>query len=172
MLESSCQGGSDTLRLTLISLVHGNMDPSSSYVLYNVLLQEVVKHPNTCDWTDPLLCDRLCDVLKSVARWSYIDFYRDRRENSFSLRGLGDAQRDALLEVMERQMDRMTGAITALSTDYSDDVMMETSDVMFDTSRNKENTNSVLVSRIYTYVRYQLLQWSMYINYITIIVSN
>ena len=126
----------------------------SSYVLYNVLLQEVVKHPNTCDWSDPLLGDRLCDVLKSVARWSYIDFYRDRRENSFSLGGLGDVQKDLLLEVMERQMDRMTGAITALSSDYSDDAMMETSDVMLDTSRDKVNTNSVLVSRIYNFVCY------------------
>ena len=130
----------------------------SSYVLYNVLLQEVVKYPNTCNWTDPLLSDRLCDVLKSVARWSYIDFYKDRRENSFSLGGLGDVQKDSLLEVMERLMDRITGAITAMSSDYSDDAMMETSDVMFDASRDKVNTNSVLVSRIYTFVRYQLLQ--------------
>ena len=97
----------------------------SSYVLYNILLQEVLLHPTPEEWSNTNLVVRLRGALEAVSRWTYIDFFKDRREDSFTLFDLNDVQQNAVTEMMERQMDRMTDVLETLENNYSGELAMD-----------------------------------------------
>ena len=90
----------------------------SSYVLYNTLLGEVLAYPNTSDWSDALLVPRLLGTLKVTSTWTYVDFFMDRRENSFSLEGLNYNQEASLKDILYKQMKLIENTLTILNESY------------------------------------------------------
>ena len=113
----------------------------SSYILFNILLQEVLLYPTPADWTDELLVLRLSHMLKSLARWSYIDFYKGIREESFSLSGLNDRQKEGMRNLMDKQMTRMTGALDALTEDYSSSSLMDSDNTSTESETDQASNN-------------------------------
>ena len=129
---------------------HGSL--ISSYVLYNILLQEVLLHPTPANWSDTNLVVRLRGALEAVSRWTYIDFFKDRREDSFTLTDFNDVQQKAFGQMMERQMDRMTDVLETMENNYSGECTMDgaSTDQTLRHVQNKVQSYSYIYTSLFT----------------------
>ena len=90
----------------------------SSYVLYNILLQNVAVCATPLDWTDELLPTRLEDILTSVSSWSYNAFFKNKGEKSYSLDKFNEVQKSSFEIMMTEQMNRIIATLKELHENY------------------------------------------------------